>query len=235
MQQMTRRHHRARVVRDALRVGVMEGVWYDGVLPSEEELATQFNVGRNVIREALSLLVGEGYLERRQGIGTRPRSRVHLFGRDRLRSLGEIREGHRTTVIQWEHQRASPLHAMSLGVQPDAEIILFERLTSTSEPLVLWSHVLRADLNLEPPERAAIRIAGIYDYLESQGIALSHSTVRTSAIPADRGLAELLGVEPGAPLLAEYQTLWQPNGTAACISTGYFRGDRFSLTNEIQR
>lgn len=39
-------------------------------LPSENEMISQYGIGRLTIREALSQLVNEGYLEKKQGMGT---------------------------------------------------------------------------------------------------------------------------------------------------------------------
>lgn len=48
-------------------------------LPTERELAVQFNVGRTTIREALKLLTLSGLLEAKRGIGTFVRSDYNSF------------------------------------------------------------------------------------------------------------------------------------------------------------
>ncbi|MFC7591307.1 GntR family transcriptional regulator [Nonomuraea antimicrobica] len=66
-------------------------------LPSEQELAVGFDVSRITIRQALAHLAAEGYVERRQGVGTfvspRPDLVQHDLAlsapwRDRVRVLG---------------------------------------------------------------------------------------------------------------------------------------------------
>lgn len=53
-----------------LRHNVVNGVWNVGdVLPSETTLASDFDVSRTVIREAVSRLKAEGMLSSRQGRG----------------------------------------------------------------------------------------------------------------------------------------------------------------------
>ena len=42
----------------------------DGLLPSEKVLATQLGIGRNSVRELLIRLEAEGFVSRRQGVGT---------------------------------------------------------------------------------------------------------------------------------------------------------------------
>lgn len=55
---------------DQIRVAIRDGRLVDnGRLPSERELAAQFEVSRGVIREAIKILNGMGLVESRQGAG----------------------------------------------------------------------------------------------------------------------------------------------------------------------
>ncbi|SKB01239.1 GntR family transcriptional regulator [Caloramator quimbayensis] len=50
---------------------IKNGIWKVGdKIPTEKELMDEYNVGRATVREALSKLVNEGYLYKKQGIGT---------------------------------------------------------------------------------------------------------------------------------------------------------------------
>lgn len=51
---------------------IVKGLYPVGeLMPTEVELATEFNASRSTIREALRSLTEDGYVERRQGMGTR--------------------------------------------------------------------------------------------------------------------------------------------------------------------
>jgi GntR family transcriptional regulator len=55
-------------------------------LPSEGDLAQKFQLNRNTIRQAISLLVQKGFVEKQKGVGTfvkrkTPLSPIHKFGR----------------------------------------------------------------------------------------------------------------------------------------------------------
>lgn len=53
--------------------------WHVGdLLPSEAELAVRYNVSRNTLRKALSLLEGEGIIHRKHGSGTYIQKRILL-------------------------------------------------------------------------------------------------------------------------------------------------------------
>ena len=241
MTSLSRRHHRARMVRDALHAAVVEGVWV-GALPHEDELGRQFGVGRNVVREALRLLVEEGLLVRQQGWGTRPTTSVLMHAMHRLQSLHE--DAGLTTssrdiqhrVVRWDLIPASPLHAAALGVATGETVVHYERLTSSLTPLIFWSTVMRSDVGLRPPAPVGgCSALGFYAYLERSGLTLGQESVRTSAVRADQGVAELLDVEPGSPLLVQHRRLLMADGRPLEVSTGYLRPDQVALTHDISR
>lgn len=64
-------------VADALRGEIEEGLHQKRMLlPTEQVLCQQFNVSRQTVRQALSVLASEGYIERKQGSGS------HILKRD---------------------------------------------------------------------------------------------------------------------------------------------------------
>jgi GntR family transcriptional regulator len=152
---------------------------------------------------------------------------------DRLTSVSPEIE-HR--VIRWEPIPASPLHAAALGVTDGEIVVHYERLTSSLTPLIFWSTVMRSDVGLRPPAPVgACSALGFYAYLELSGLTLGQESVRTSAVRADRGVAELLDVEPGSPLLVQHRRLLLADGRPLEVSTGYLRPDQVALTHEISR
>ena len=59
-------------IQKILEARLIEGVYpVDSVMPTENELASEFDTSRFTIREALRHLREQGYVERRQGSGTR--------------------------------------------------------------------------------------------------------------------------------------------------------------------
>jgi GntR family transcriptional regulator len=65
------RADRARRVADVLRQQIHAGAYPDG-LPTEQELAAEFFVSRNTIREALGILKNEGHLGATPTVGPHP-------------------------------------------------------------------------------------------------------------------------------------------------------------------
>lgn len=58
-------------LKDELSKLILDGKWeVDSKIPTEQELMKIYNVGRATVREAISLLVEQGYLRKIKGIGT---------------------------------------------------------------------------------------------------------------------------------------------------------------------
>ena len=58
-------------IHDDIKTAIDQGRWKIGQrLPSERDLATHYQVSRMTLRQAITLLVEEGVLERRVGSGT---------------------------------------------------------------------------------------------------------------------------------------------------------------------
>ncbi len=71
MFQPIKTHRTADSVVDRLEARILDGSFSVGeLLPSEEQLAAQFAVGRRSVREALKVLESRGLVETRMGIGT---------------------------------------------------------------------------------------------------------------------------------------------------------------------
>lgn len=75
-------------LKEELKTKIKEGTWeVDSQIPTEKALMEEYQVGRATVRESLSLLVNEGYLYRKQGIGTFVARKLPSLGFEPLISL----------------------------------------------------------------------------------------------------------------------------------------------------
>lgn len=87
-------------IQKILEERVIDGTYpLGGLIPTEIELAAEFNTSRFTIREALRYLREHGYVERRQGVGTRviSNSPQSIF----FQSLGSLEELFQVAVETW--------------------------------------------------------------------------------------------------------------------------------------
>lgn len=237
---LARRRDLARTVRDVLRTAILHGDFENGELPTEDELRVDFNVSRNVVREALSLLRDEDLIERVQGAGTfavarRVTQRAELM-ESFAESIGNGEERVTYRMLRSELVAGPSMITRRLGLPPRAMTILVERLTSVDgEPLQLTTRYVPADRVL--PLMAArmsttpwYRLGILQDEL---GLSLSESVISVEAVPADPSVTELLDCPVGHGLLLIERLLVADDGTPFEFSASRYPGDRYALMSVL--
>uniref|UniRef100_UPI0029425048 GntR family transcriptional regulator n=1 Tax=Streptococcus orisratti TaxID=114652 RepID=UPI0029425048 len=129
-------------IHDAIRKEIEEGIWKIGQrLPSERDLADVYEVSRMTLRQAITLLVDEGILERRVGSGT------YVSGRrvqEKMRgttSFTEIVRAQGKTpssqLISYQKKLASEDEIKRLELRPTDFVVRMERVRFADKiPLV---------------------------------------------------------------------------------------------------
>lgn len=121
----------------ALRRRIVAGEWAPGsALPSETALAAEHGVALGTIRQALDLLVEQGYVERRQGRGTfvkaglggAPMLRFFRFGD----ATAPTTEPPRSRILSRDIAAAPPDVRQALGLPAGATALRLRRLRSVS-------------------------------------------------------------------------------------------------------
>jgi GntR family transcriptional regulator len=197
------------------------------LLPSERELAVQYNVSRMTARQALSLLESEGVVYRRPPRGTfvaEPRVRFHIG------SFSEevSRLGRRPAArLLWaEHQKATPAVRLALELDEPAMVNVFHRLRSVDDvPFALETTFLPAHLTpgiLDEAEEGSLWAV----LRDRYGIDLARSTAVLESIVLDDASSAQLGVRTGsAGTLLTRRTL---DTTGRCVeyARDVYRADR---------
>lgn len=132
----------------ALRDRILQGEWAPGeIIPAESTLAQSYGVALGTIRQALSLLVEEGVLQRRHGKGTfvtkgvDGASMMRFF---RFRGIDDVgSETPQSTILSSRLRSASVREMRLFGIEKDAQVFQIERLRSLDlEPCLLETIVL---------------------------------------------------------------------------------------------
>ncbi len=225
-------------IRDALRSEIMGGSLRHGQqLPTENELAAQFNVSRMTIRGSIEGLVSEGLLYRRQGVGTFVAGpRLH---RDRSRptSLSDEEDGKdvRVSVLEIKVIPASARVATALDSPQGSHVIRIKtlRYTHGTPVTVETAHIL---YRLFPGVlNENLEVTHLWTLLEKAGVRVGRAIQRVEAREASKSIARLMGISEGAPVLFQESTLYADDGTPVEFSYCYNRGDLYSLTVGLER
>ncbi|GAB3599998.1 GntR family transcriptional regulator [Microbacterium tumbae] len=232
------RQGRATRIRDLLRSQIVsEQPLFR--LPSEEELAREYHVSRNTMREALALLVDEGVLRRSKGIGTTLIVERHAREYDGeagfAAALPELTSRIENVNVDLEIVPTTPYLRARFG--PEEEFFLFwERVTVVAgSPQTVWRSHLPARrfaiLVDNPPEAGE----SIYDVIhEISGAAVARTRRTVEARACDAMTARLLGVPPGTPALHIERSMFAADGRLMELGYAWVRGDRYAVSYDTE-
>ncbi len=179
-----------------------------GRLPSEAQLAREFQVSRATIRAALSLLAAQGIVVRRHGSGTfvnHAMLQLRLKVTDQWEFSGLLRaSGFEPGLVYLDCRvgKADAEAAAALDVKLDEEIIAIRKIfTADGRPAMYSINFLTLKLVHLPDDGEKLR-GPIFPYLEEVcGQAPAYSVADIYPVVATEELAGLLQVALHSPLL----------------------------------
>lgn len=130
-------------VKESIKQKIEQKEWKENTrVPSETDLMKIYEVSRVTIRNALALLVEEGYLEKKQGIGTfvsKPRIKKIIYHRCSFTQScirGGLKPG--TKLLKKEVIEGKNPYRKYLKLNPDDKLVHIERLRlADGEPVSL--------------------------------------------------------------------------------------------------
>ncbi|MEX3654204.1 MULTISPECIES: GntR family transcriptional regulator [Mycolicibacterium] len=232
------RADQARQVADVLRHQIYEGT-YDRALPAEAELAAEFFVSRNTIREALAVLKNEGLIDRGTKVGTHVAARKYDHGLDALVGLKETFKDYgdvRNEVRAVQQLSAPPAVARKLGLEPGTQVVFIERLRYLADlPVSLDLTYLAPDIG-EQVIGHALESNDIFALIERvSGRRLGGASLALEAVSADPHTAAMLQVPAGSALLMSERLTSLDDGTPVDLEYIRMRGDRITMRGNLVR
>lgn len=232
------RADQARLVADVLRHQIHAGGYPDG-LPAEADLASDFFVSRNTVREALATLKDEGLIDRGPRTGTHVAIRKYDHGLDSLVGLKETFKGYgdiRNEVRAAMTVSAPPAVANRLKLSPGEPAVFVERLRYLGDlPLSLDMTYLAPDIGREVVEHG-LEANDVFALIEEvTGQRLGEANLAVEAVPADPHSAALLQVPDGTPVLLLERLTHLDDGRPVDLEYIRMRGDRITLRGNLVR
>ena len=206
------------------------------LLPSEQQLVTEFAVSRPTIVKALSALRQEGWIDTQQGKGSFVRGRPALADAERTRpahGMLELPEAELSGELVQAGVKLAPPHVTALlGLKPGARAFVRQRLLSEDgEPVELASAWLSLELaagtDLASPDMLT---ESIRHHLQARKkIRFDHAIERITARHPSGEEAVLLQVAPDAPVLSVIVTAYDATGQPLQVSDLVLPGQRHEL------
>jgi GntR family transcriptional regulator len=232
------RADQARLVADVLRHQIHAG-GYPDALPSEAELAAEFFVSRNTVREALAALKDEGIIDRGPRTGTHVAIRKYDHGLDALVGLKETFKGYgeiRNEVRAAMTVSAPPSVANRLRLSPGERVVFIERLRYLGDlPLSLDMTYLTPDVGNQVLDRE-LEVNDVFALIEQvTGHRLGAADLAVEAVSADAHSAAILQVPNEAPLLLLERLTHLDDGRPVDLEYIRMRADRITLRGNLVR
>ena len=224
-----------------LRQQIHADAYPDG-LPAEHELAGEFSVSRNTVREALTVLKHEGLIDRGPKVGTHVAQRKYDHGLDALLGLKETfknlgQEGEvRNEVRAAMPVTAPPSVARRLQLAPGEQAVFVERLRYLGDlPLSLDLTYLAPDVGTQILDHP-LETNDLFALIERvSGQRLGSASLALEAIPADPHSAATLQVPDGAALLMLERLTSLDDGRPVDLEYIRMRGDRITMRGSLIR
>lgn len=220
-------------IRDQIKREIDEQVWKVGErLPSERDLAEEFEVSRMTLRQAISLLVEEGVLERRVGSGTFVAStRVQEKMRGTT-SFTEIIKAQgkepSSQLISYRKTIPNEQEVEKLGIYPTENIIRMERVRYADKVPVVYEVASIPEKFIKNFKKEEIT-QHFFQTLQEHGYKIGKSHQTIYARLAKDKIAQYLAIPKGQAILGLTQVSYLDDGTAFEFVKSQYVGERFEF------
>lgn len=226
-------------VKSDLLEKITSGFYKEGdLIPTEHELSDIYSVSRPTVRQAIQLLVDDGYLEKRKKRGTIVCARkiqqrftqiISSFDKE-MSSKGLISK---TKVLSFKLEKPNIKVIDKLGLDEKDMVFKLIRLRYSDEqpnvlvttfiPQKLFPSLIDVDFNTN----------SLYETFDKLGNPISRIFRKLETIKADETVADLLDIEIGDPIFYFKSVGLNNKGKAIEFSISKYRGDINSFTFEI--
>lgn len=223
-----------------LRQRILDGSYPAGMkLAPEDELASEFNVSRATVRQAVGQLVQSGMLSRQQGRGTFVLPGA-VGGASQIfsGSLPDLmRETGRTKIraVELEHEAELPCRVATQLELPSPLGTIIRRTRERDGVAFAYT------INFLPPEtgkmitRRDLRQGSLMRHLEANGITFATAQQTIRAQLADVTVSESLGVQLSSAVLFVERLLRDEQGAPVEFVQSFYRGDLYEYMVKFDR
>ena len=229
---------KADVVRRHLEAVIEGGLGPHDKLPTERELADEFDISRLTVRRALDQLENDGVVYRVQGAGTFVSEKsitksfeLTSFSED-MRARGLVPGSLSTKVVVMP---AGAHIGYALGLSPAEQVVHIRRVrTADYAPMCVENSYLPESLVPDLVERLGNE--SLYRVLDEQfSLRLERADQVIKVTVLDPTVAAELQVPPFSPAFLVTRTGYDERGRAVEFAESLYRGDRYSYELSVGR
>lgn len=224
-----------------LRHQILSGALQFGArLPSEDALATRFDVSRITAKRSLNDLAEEGLVTRTRGRGTTvvhraPRVTQQDGMSGLLDNLSAIVDMTEVKVLSLDYEPASPEIAMRLGIEVGDQVQKAERLRSKGNTPFSFMTTFVPDSIGRSFDAAELARNPILQLIERSGVTIHEAKQTITANAALPLIAKELEVPAGSPLLRIDRSVHDEDGRVVQYIEVLYRPDLYQLDMTLRR
>ena len=216
-------------------------------IPSENELADRFNVSRLTVRQAISQLIQEGFLNSRRGEGTFVTSNEDLINSFSLETTGFMDELFSTQLSKVTTKWATlskmvapkPVKEKLQLEMGDEEVVQIKRVRLLrGRPFTYTINYLPVEIGARVNEKDLYR-RRLLEILERDlKVEFTEAVQTIEASFADQEVAEKLEVASGSPILFVEKIMYSKQHKPIELFQSSYRGDLFKFIvrfNKVKR
>jgi len=231
-------------VAETIRGRIRQGLYGVGeLIPNTQDLELEFQVSNITIRKALQLLVADGLIVRRRGVGTRvaepkdPKTTIEITSDLRAWFASHIGpEGEVEAQVLELGLYSCPVEIReTLGLAEGRPVWRMKRLRRLKgQPLSYLINYARPEDCTGITKAKAGRASFIDVFMKISGIKLAKIEQEVDLAVADLDLSKLLRVAFGTPVFFVKYTYFDTSGQPVEVTHMYGRGDRFAYKASIR-
>ena len=220
-------------IHDQIKAEIDQKIWKIGQrLPSERDLAEKFQVSRMTLRQAITLLVEEGVLERRVGSGTfvastrvQEKMRGTTSFTEIMKAQGKVPS---TQVISYKRTIPSLQEVDKLGIDKTETIVRMERVRYADGVPVVYEVASIPEKFIRNFKKEEVT-SHFFQTLEEHGYRIGKSQQTIYARLAKEKIAHYLEIPKGHAILGLTQISYFDNGVAFEYVKSQYVGERFEF------
>jgi GntR family transcriptional regulator len=218
---------------------IVSGLWQNGQqIPTVEELSAQFTVARATVRQALSILEGEGLIERHRAKGTfviyKPQEMLWCVVETDWSGLLRSREGATIELLGEESGQQPPSIFHAIGERARSYRLFRRRHSRNGEPFLLANvyldealakRISRKDLESKSALNLLASLRGVKPVDVRQTLTIG---------AADMVTAEALHMPLNSPVAYVQRVASDEAGRLIFVTDGTYRGDVVRLDLKLK-